>query len=487
MTKYLPTHKMHDVIIVGAGPIGLLTALELANHGIESVIVTASTEVCHGSRAIVLTRRSQDILHQAGAIEPFIKKGYPWRYGNSFYRGQHVFRMELPHSDNERFMPCLNLQQPYIEQYLIEACEKSGRVQICFGQTVTGHENGVLTLECGEQLRAKYIIAADGGKSFMRKLTGLRMEGRAYAGNFVIVDIEIDLPLPTERLCYFDPEWNPNNNVLLHRQPDGLWRLDYRLQDNETAESALELTRLDASIKSILKMIGHELPYVINWATVYSASTLTLPDYRHGNLFFVGDAAHLLPIFGVRGANTGFMDANNLSWKLAMVLKGKAGDALLNSYSAERVPAAREIIEESGKSTRFMTPPTDGFRLMRDAVLELSLTQNFVKPLLHWRTSKPQSYPSSPLTTNDGATLPNMKFETGFLLDKFVDIYGFSLLIAGEKRETSLPVVYIDEPINGKSVFLIRPDLHIAASFETYDEAKINQAYAKAIGKNHDQ
>ena len=205
----------------------------------------------------------------------------------------------------------------------------------------------------------------------MRKLLGLRMEGRSYPGNFVIADIKAKIDLPTERLCYFDPAWNPGNNVLVHRQPDDLWRIDFRLPDDETPEQALEPATLSRRIDAVLGMIGRKDRWQLDWATVYSANTLTLPEFVHGRVLFTGDAAHLLPIFGVRGCNTGLQDCNDMAWKLAFVIKGWSRPALLDTYSSERVQAAREICEEGGKSTRFMTPPTAGARLMRDAVLSL--------------------------------------------------------------------------------------------------------------------
>jgi 3-(3-hydroxy-phenyl)propionate hydroxylase len=137
----------------------------------------------------------------------------------------------------------------------------------------------------------------------------------------------------------------------------------------------------------------------MDWNSVYSARTLTLPDYVHKRIVFTGDAAHLLPIFGVRGANTAFQDAQSLGWQLAYVLKGHAPEKLMQNHSTERVGAAREIITEAGKSTRFMAPPSRGFRLLRDAVLSLSLTQEFVRPLYHWRTSRPHAYSHSLLNS----------------------------------------------------------------------------------------
>ena len=250
------------------------------------------------------------------------------------------------------------------------------------------------------RLEADWLVAADGGRSGIRSQLGLQMEGTSYEGLFVIADIQIDLPLPTERRAYFDPVWNPGNTILMHRQPQGIWRVDYQLPAGETPEQALRPESLRARIDAQLEMIGFGgTPWALDWCSVYSARTLTLPEYVHGRVVFVGDAAHLLPIFGVRGANTAFQDAQSLGWHLAYTVKGLAGPRLMANYSAERVGAAREIIHEAGKSTRFMTPPTRGFRLLRDAVLSLSLSQDFVRPLYHWRTSRPHEYTHSALNS----------------------------------------------------------------------------------------
>jgi 3-(3-hydroxy-phenyl)propionate hydroxylase len=228
----------------------------------------------------------------------------------------------------------------------------------------------------------------------------LKLEGSSYESIFVIADIRIDLPYPTERLAFFDPDWNRGNTILMHREPHGIWRVDYQLPPGETPEEALRPESLKQRIDAQLKMIGFEgTPWEMDWNSVYSARTLTLPEYVHQRIVFTGDAAHLLPIFGVRGANTAFQDAQSLGWHLAFVLNGHAPEALMQNHSTERVGAAREIITEAGKSTRFMAPPSRGFRLLRDAVLSLSLTEEFVRPLYHWRTSRPHEYSHSQLNS----------------------------------------------------------------------------------------
>ncbi len=424
--------SLHPVVVVGAGPVGLATALDLARQGIACVLLSAEQQVSEGSRALAYTRRSMEILQQVGVAHRISEQGLPWRFGNSYYRGQRVYRLDVPFDEDDRFAPLTNLQQQYLEQFLIEALLQQPLVDLRMGHKLLGlsqdSDRASLTVDTPDgpyEMQAQWVVACDGARSTVRQQLQLRMEGTSYEGRFVIADIRCELGLPTERLAFFDPPWNPGNTVLMHREPHGLWRVDYQLPAGETAEQALDPSSMAARINWQLDMIGKGgTPWEMDWSSVYSARTLTLSDYVHGRVLFAGDAAHMLPIFGVRGANTGWQDGHNLAWKLAMILKGKAGPRLLPTYSHERVKAAREIIDEASRSVRFMTPPTAGFRLMRDAVLSLALTEASVRPLLNWRTSRPHEYVDSPLNTPDdddrlfqggwpnGATLRNVRLGT---------------------------------------------------------------------------
>lgn len=453
------------VAIVGGGPIGLTTALILARYGVRSTVFISECQVAEGSRAIVFTKRSMEILQFAGVAERIMQKALSWTAGNSYYKGERVFRMENPQDIHDSFPPLNNLQQNWLETYLVEAAQAQPLIELRWGNRLSSFvqdESGVtVTVDTPEgeySCHSDWLVAADGARSTIRQQLGLTLEGASYEGRFVIVDIRIDLDLPTERLAFFSPVWNPGNTILMHREPDNIWRFDYQLSADVSSEEALKPENLATAINAQLRMMGYaDKSWEMDWASVYSARALTLPDYVHQRVLFAGDAAHLLPIFGVRGANTGFQDAMDLGWKLAAVVKGAAGDALLQTYSADRVNAAREIIGEAGKSTRFMAPPTEGYRLLRDATLTLSLTHEFVRPLFHWRTSRAHAYRSSPLNCgsddNDimpgilenGSVFPDLRFSPAIsLYDEFGS--GFRIvLFSASKSPPVVPAELIQE------------------------------------------
>ncbi len=544
-----PAYFPHDnssravpVTIVGGGPIGLATALLLARHGVRSVVLLAERQVSEGSRAIVFTRRSMEILQHAGVAERVMQKALPWTSGNSYYKGRQVFRMETPVDPEDSFPPLNNLQQNWLETFLVQAIQAQPLIELRWGnrlsafrQDESGIELDVDTPQGSYAYRSDWLIAADGARSTVRQQLGLGLEGNSYEGRFVIVDIRIDLDLPTERLAFFSPDWNPGNTILMHREPDNIWRFDYQLPADVASETALQPENLAAAVNAQLKMMGYaDKSWQMDWASVYSARALTLPDYVQQRVIFAGDAAHLLPIFGVRGANTGFQDAMDLAWKLAAVVQQRAQPALLQTYSADRVAAAREIIDEAGKSTRFMAPPTNGYRLLRDATLSLSIRHDFVRPLFHWRTSRAHAYRHSPLncahddnalmppSLENGAVFPNVRLEDKvWLYDKFDDAYQVIVLsIDGQKAVPAALVAEIEQlrsagcaislrvlsdrletgeeaypafrvpravlerryGVEGQALYLVRPDHHTCGRWRSYKPSCIAAGLSRMPG-----
>jgi 3-(3-hydroxy-phenyl)propionate hydroxylase len=393
------------VLIAGGGPVGLTLAALLARQGIASLVIEADEGYCSGSRAICVSRRSQEILGWAGAADALVAKGLAWTGGRSYWRDTEVLHFQMPSEPAQRFAPMVNIQQFYVEEFVHKAMqgqpELAGVRWSSRVETVREEGDGVQvqvrTPDGAQTVRCDYLVACDGGRSTVREQLGLQLEGTQYEGRYVIVDIVQKTKRPVERLAWFDPPSNPGSTLLMHRQPDDVWRIDYQVRDDEDPVEAIKPENVLPRVQSHLTMIGEHEPWQPLWISIYNAKCLTLPDYRRGRVFLAGDAAHLVPIFGVRGLNSGLDDAGNLAWKLAAVLRSEAKDSLLDSYSVERVHAARENIAYGAKSTEFMAPPNFAFKLLREATLRLAVSDEKVRPLINPRQSAPISYAASPL------------------------------------------------------------------------------------------
>jgi 3-(3-hydroxy-phenyl)propionate hydroxylase len=528
--------EAHPVAIVGAGPIGMTAALTLARYGIRSVVLDAKSTFNDGSRAICIARQSMHILEQVGAVAPFLAKALGWTTGRSYYRGEEFYRFDMPHSAQERFLPMYNLQQQYIEQFLFDACIASGLVDIRWQSEVAGLGTSadrvslsVATPHGAYRLEAAHVLAADGARSTIRGRLGLRLRGENYEGRYVIADIRMDHAWPTERRALFEPASNPGGTVLIHRQPDDIWRIDYQLRDGEDPEAAVREENIRARVGAILAEIGHDGPWELEWWSIYTANTLCLDDYRHGRVTFIGDSAHIVPIFGVRGLNNGLADAQNIGWKLAYVLNGRADEALLDSYTPERRGATLDVFANAGKSARFMTPPTRGHRLVREAVLSLAHTEEFARDFANPRQMQPYTYADSPLTAavagdaqfvagpSAGAVAANGLLPDGsYLSDHFGR--GFTLLaFAGDDvlaelaglvdalaaRDPDLRALIVGTDVERPGVerldddgalavrygavpgtlYLIRPDMHVAGRWRQVAPADVIATLEACLGR----
>lgn len=401
--------RRHRVAIVGGGPSGLVCALELARFGVSSVVLESDETVAEGSRAACVSRRSMEILQLVGCDAGFAREALPWIHGTSYWRDRPIYRLEMPHSDDERFHPMANLQQNLFEQVLAErAMTLADRIDLRWRSRVVGidqhADHVVLTVDTpqGEyRLQADWVVAADGARSELRRLLGLRLAGESFEGRYLIADLKMASPYPTERRAWFDPPTNPGNTVLMHRMARDIWRIDYQLDDDADEAFELRPERVRERIQQHFDFIGEATPWQLDWVRIYKAHCLCLDDYRAGRTFFVGDAAHLVPIFGVRGMNSSIADADNLGWKLARVVRGLSDEALLDSYSPERRAATFDIFANARKSTIFMTPPTAGYRLLRDAALQLAVDHAWAQPFVNPRQSAPYDYRDGPLTTRE--------------------------------------------------------------------------------------
>jgi len=519
----------HAVAIVGAGPVGLTAALELARRGIKSVVLDDKDTLNDGSRAICISRYSYETLQQLGVVDRFVDKGLGWTHGRCYYREHMIHRLEMPHSDDERFFPMYNIQQQYIEQFLVDKAQADypDLIDLRWQSRVTGVEAGkdgvgltVSTPEGDYVLQSEWLLAADGARSVIRSGMGLRLQGKNLEGRYVIADVRMDHDFPTERRSFFESSVLPRSTILIHQQPDDIWRVDYQLQDGEDPDEAIREENIRARVQAILNMIGHKADWELEWWSIYTANTLCLDDYRHGRVLFIGDAGHIVPIFGVRGLNNGFADAVNAAWKLAYVIKGAAPERLMDSYTPERRGATLDVFQNAGKSARFMTPPTPGYTLMRKAVLSLAVNHDFTNRFADPRQVQPYTYADSPLTSfkdrdrefdagpPTGASAVNQRMgEDDFLLDHLGP--GFSGLYFSEHGTlpTELSDLFKDLAVDGDpftpimidkgkhpgifktydaedgTFYLLRPDRHVAARWKSVRIEEVKTALKTTLGE----
>lgn len=530
----------HQVVVAGAGPVGLTAAIELARRNVRCVLLDRKDTLNDGSRAICISRNSFETLQQLGVVERFEKKALGWTNGRCYYRDKMIYRLEMPHSEQERFLPMYNIEQQYIEQFLVDkVAEFPDLIDLRWLSEVIDVSNRDaevrLTVDTPQgpySLQTDYLLAADGARSGIRRMLGLKLNGQNLPGHYVIADIRMNHEFPTERRSFFESEANPDSTILIHRQPDDIWRVDWQLREHEDPVAAVAEENVRGRVQAILNMIGHAGPWDMEWWSIYTANTLCLDDYRQGRVLFIGDSAHIVPIFGVRGLNNGFADAVNAAWKVAYVLNGEAEESLLDTYTPERRGATLDVFENAGKSSRFMTPPSRGYALMRKAVLQLSLTQEFTKKFADPRQVIPYTYGDSPLAcfkNRDrefgggvavGAAAVNRRIaDDDYLLDHlgpgFTGFYfnerdpvpdaiaelarrlkaidrGFLMLVISSKKlhqKVSGSIVDLQNTIfegygaKDGSFYLLRPDRHITARWYSIDAEEVEMALLTTLGR----
>ena len=408
------------VVVVGAGPVGLALAIDLAQRGVAVVLLDNDNTLSTGSRAICFAKRTLDIFDRLGCGERMVAKGVSWNVGKVFFKQELIFSFDLLPEAGHARPAFINLQQYYVEGYLAERAAQLPLIDLRWKNTVTGvaqhADHLTLTIATPDgpyQLEAEHVAACDGGHSAMRQLVGQESQGRVFRDRFLIADVKIveekvadvriEPAAPAERWFWFDPTFHPNQSVLLHRQPDGIWRIDFQLGWDADPVEAKKPENIIPRVRALLAHSAMKgAAFELVWASVYTFACQRMARFRHGRVIFAGDAAHGVSPFGARGANSGVQDAENLAWKLAAVLGGHAPEALLDSYAAEREYAADENIRESTRSTDFITPKSDISRLFRDAVLELAKTQPFARTLVNsGRLSVPATLHGSVLNTAD--------------------------------------------------------------------------------------
>lgn len=505
------------VAIVGAGPVGLAMAIDLALHGVASIVLDDNNMVSVGSRAICWAKRTLEIFDRLGVGERMLDKGVTWQVGRLFHGADEVYAFDLLPESGHKYPAFINLQQYYVEEYLLDrARDFPGLIDLRFLSKVTGHEDrgdGVrLTVETPQgayMLDALYLIACDGAGSATRDRMGLDFTGQTFEERFLIADIEMqDSPFGDhgvpERWFWFDPPFHPGKSALLHKQPDNLYRIDLQLDLGADAMAEATEARVIPRIRAIVR----DRPFRLDWLSVYRFRCIRLDRFVHGRVIFVGDSAHVVSPFGARGGNGGIQDVDNLGWKLAAVLAGEAGPELVETYHEERSHGSEENILNSARATNFMTPKTPIEALFRAETLRLAHDQPFARRLINsGRLSVPCSLEGFALQTPGEAPLApgHAILDAPVGQDWLIRVVQGRFTLAGFGK-VALPDVpgirrvgigqdaqdypchpdtegHALERYGAGRAYLFRPDGHVAAVFTAPTQASVGAARDRAMGR----
>ena len=506
----------HEVVVVGAGPVGLAAAIDLAQRGIKVVLLDDSDRIGEGSRGICYAKRTLEILDRLGVGEKLVAQGVTWKLGKVYLKEELVYSFDLLPEDGHKMPAFINLQQYYLEKTLVDRALELPNIHLRWRNRVTGveqrNDGATLTVDTPDgpyRLDAGWVIAADGARSAIRDILGLGFVGVTFEDKFLIADIRMTADFPTERRFWFDPPFHSGQSALMHRQPDNVWRIDLQLGPDADAEAEQKPERVIPRLK---QMLG-DREFELEWVSIYRFNCRRLDRFVHGRVVFVGDSAHQVSPFGARGANSGVQDAENLAWKLAAVLRGEADERLIESYNSERIQAAEENIAHSTRSTDFIAPHSPAERVLRNAVLDLAPSCEFARRMVNSGRLSVATVYDTTLSTKDeavfggsarlGAPVPDavMQTPTGAschlvekLSDQFELLYvanGVSPSVPGGIKVTVIGGDLADTSSHFKtrfdaepgSAYLLRPDQQICARWRRPTFDKIAAARARALAR----
>ncbi|MFI9380761.1 FAD-dependent monooxygenase [Kutzneria sp. NPDC052558] len=463
------------VAVIGNGPVGQTTALLLARWGIPVVLLDSRpARDGVGSKAICQQRDVLDIWSAVGAGR-LADDGLMWTTARTFYRDRELFSWSFVDPGRSPLPAFVNISQGHTERVLDELIAAEPLIDVRWGHEVAGIDQDadavMLTCLDGTRIRASYAVAAAGARGDrVRKLLGVGFEGQSFDDRFLICDIRADLPgWETERRFHFDPSWNPGRQVLIHPCPDSTFRIDWQIPAGLDPD--------DAAVDARIRQVVGDRPYELVWKSVYRFHSRCVDRMRVGRVLLAGDCAHLVAPFGARGLNSGVADAENAAWKLAFVLRGWAPEALLDSYDAERLAAARENLAITSATMRFLVPQTEAERAERRRVLDEAVGAADARARVDsGRFAEPFCYRDSPLTTPApdrpvGVLVPDMPFTLPgrpevtrlrqLVRDGLLALTVDEVDPAAPVRTLRLPPDVLD--IRPGETWLLRPDGHIAA------------------------
>lgn len=477
-------HDEENIVIVGAGPVGLSTALDLARRGIKTTIIERNQGPQNtGSRAIVLDRHALEFCERNGAGK-ILDQAIAPSGRDTYFCDTKLYGVNFPKPTPGELPMAGILPQFETEQALVEEVNQNpDAIRILWGHEVSGLEQtqqGVnLSVKShanagGINISSPYVIACDGARSNIRNMMQLAFPGFTDTSDFLIADVKVDLGDEKLAKFTFAPTNGKSQTQLVVPEPNGVWRMDWQLFPGEDPKGKMSPESVAEMVRAT---IGINMPFDVLWASCYRFHQRVIERFNKDRVFFAGDSAHLVSPFGGRGMNSGIRDGMNLSWKLAEVLSGRAPTNLLDSYHDERSVAAQENQDVTIGSMRFISPTDEVARATRDDILRRSVDDPSVRSSINSGIpSRPESNASSSLNygthpligqrAEDFALDGNGLRLRQITCDGFtsIDFTSNSVLVDGqelsiENQALARNLFKIDD---GKSI-VIRPDGYIGA------------------------
>jgi 3-(3-hydroxy-phenyl)propionate hydroxylase len=412
----------HPVVIVGGGISGLTLACSLARLGVAAILLDEDNTVGvkgASSRGICYTQKSLEIFDKLGIYDRIAKKGVQWSVGRTFAGADEVYSFDLRQQGNFNLStqpPFINIQQFYIEGFLVERILELGHVDLRWKSRVTAFEQNAdfatLTVDTPAgryRIEADHVIDATGSHTAFHEWCGATMQSRRGDDRWCIADVRFSRRPPVERHTWVEAPFNENRAVWQHLMADDVWRIDYQMAPDADPDT---VSREDVVRERLARQFGADTEVEIVWVGSYAYRSQCLDSLRIGRVFFMGDTAKIVSPFGARGGNTGVADADNLAWKLAAVLRGRASPKLLDSYNDERLDAAQQNVRVTNRTARFLRPADGMERTFRAAAIGLARQHVFARSLINTgRMAVANTYTRSSICESTGGqSVQNVAF-----------------------------------------------------------------------------
>jgi len=313
--------------------------------------------------------------------------------------------------------PFINIQQFYIEGYLVERIHELGHVELRWksrvGAFAQNADFATLTVETpagSYRIEADHVIDASGSHTPFHQWVGATTQIHRGDDRWCIADVRFSTHPPVERHTWIEAPFNDNRAVWQHLMADDVWRIDYQMAPNVDPNDGNSLTQVRERLR---RQFGTDVEIELVWVGPYTYRSQCLDQLRIGRVFFMGDTAKIVSPFGARGGNTGVADADNLAWKLAAVVRGRASPTLLDSYNEERLEAAQENVRVTNRTTRFLRPADGMERVFRNAAISLAKQHPFARSLVNTgRMAVANTYTRSHICegTTGGQSVQNAAF-----------------------------------------------------------------------------